>query len=82
MIELSDTAIFKRDEDRNQPYIKIDEEWIRYSGIKDEHHLIIAADGRGDRGTVPAAHTGSSEVETGSTFVLTFDIPSYRELKE
>jgi type II secretory pathway pseudopilin PulG len=79
IINVDDTAVFRGD---SYPYVKIDGEWIRYSHIADEHTLVIAQDGRGARGTLPAEHKAGTDVETGTTFVLTVDIPSYREVKE
>ena len=78
-IPVDDNMIFRGD---NHPYVKIDEEWIRYSHFNGDTDLIIAPGGRGARGTIPAAHSGGADVETGVTFVLTVDLPSYRELKE
>jgi len=79
VINVDDTSVFRGD---SYPYVKIDEEWIRYSHIANEHTLVIAPGGRGARGTVPADHQGGTDVETGTTFVLTVLIPSYREAEE
>ena len=79
VINVDDTSVFRGD---SYPYVKVDEEWIRYSHIADERTLVIAPGGRGARGTVPAAHQGGTDVETGTTFVLTLAIPSYREAEE
>ena len=79
MIVVDDSTIFRSDDHK---YVKIDQEWIQYTHFGAGGSIIIAPGGRGARGTVPAAHTAGTDVETGRTFVLTIDLPSYRELKE
>lgn len=83
VIEVDDTTPFRAD---LHHYVKIDEEWIKYSHIKGEKQLVIRAGGRGARGTAAVAHaarnetTGKdTEVLTGTTVIMTLELPSYRE---
>ncbi|MBI2193619.1 MAG: type II secretion system protein [Planctomycetes bacterium] len=77
-IQVDDASVFVPD---TYPFVKIDHEWFRYSFIRG-NTLVITEDGRGARGSLAAAHAAGTEVRTGTTFVLTLDLPSYRELKE
>lgn len=63
-------------------YIRIQDEWIYYEGIKDEKTIIVPAGGRGRRGTTPASHPAGSEVAPGRTLEFTVSLPSYRIAKD
>ena len=79
VINVDDTTPFRAN---IHSYVKIGNEWIRYSFIKGDHILVIAPNGRGARGTAPADHSGGDEVLTGTTFIMTFDLPSYRDFDD
>lgn len=79
MIIVDNSTIFRSDDHK---YVKIGQEWIRYTHFGSGGSIFIAPGGRGARGTVPAEHLAGADVETGRTFVLTIDLPSSRELKE
>ena len=79
MIIVDNSTIFRSDDHK---YVKIGQEWIRYTHFGTGGSIFIAPGGRGARGTVPAEHLAGADVETGRTFVLTIDLPSSRELKE
>jgi hypothetical protein len=57
-------------------YIKLDSEWMAFSGRGDEIFSIAA---RGARGTVAASHDRGATVRAGATVIRTIMIPSYRE---
>jgi len=57
-------------------YLKIGNEWIRWSD-RDARGFIV--DQRGARGTKKEAHDAGSVVHAGNTLVREFDIPTFRE---
>ncbi|MFP4055731.1 MAG: type II secretion system protein J [Candidatus Brocadiia bacterium] len=59
-------------------YIKIGEEWIHYERVASPTEFVIAAEGRGARGTTPSAHPVGAEVYRGSVSVFALGIPAYR----
>jgi len=57
-------------------FVKIDDEWIQYDGVKGAM-LHIAA--RGVRRTKPAAHLAGAICVFGETFSQVFELPLYRD---
>jgi hypothetical protein len=57
-------------------YVKIDEEWIRWSSRDGSS---FAVDRRGDRGTRPTAHEAGARVRAGAVLIREFDVPAFRE---
>lgn len=53
-------------------------EWIRYDGVRGERAQ-VARDGRGVRGTQPAAHTLDQIVQLGRSFTAVFELSCVRE---
>ncbi|MFH1421492.1 MAG: hypothetical protein ABIH42_02080 [Planctomycetota bacterium] len=60
------------------PYVKIDNEWIKYSRIE-ENSLVLDENGRGKRGTFPAQHARGALVRAGLTFIKVISLPCYKE---
>lgn len=78
VLEVDDASICRSD---TYPFVKVDHEWMKYSFVRG-NTLVLASDGRGARGTIPAAHAAGAEVQVGTTFTLILDVPAFRELKE
>jgi len=74
--QAEDTGYVEQQE--SSQYVKIGDEWIRYTEF-DDTSIVIAPDGRGARGTTAALHRGGATVHVGKQFVATFRLPSYRE---
>lgn len=62
------------------PYVRIDDEWIRFDGFDPETQTLqVSADGRGRRETEPADHGAGKPVEFGYTFSRVFRNPTGRD---
>ena len=59
------------------PFLKIDDEWVRISGIDATNTAQVVA--RGVRGTTATAHTAGTHVLVGYTFTRIFSNPAARE---
>lgn len=62
------------------PYVRIDQEWIRYDK-REKGRLVLdeAGGGRGTRWTWPRPHRAGAPVSVGRTFTLIVRIPAFRD---
>lgn len=59
-------------------YVLIDNEWIRYSEVR-RNTLVVDENGRGARGTTPAAHVSGQSAIFGRQFRTVIVVPGYVE---
>jgi len=64
-------------------FIRVGDEWLHYDGVKDRTTIVVSAvNGRGARGTIPAAHPAGSEMAAGVTYEVTLSLPGYKPAKD